>query len=168
MSSALTFWESLNDSPTAVAYRSTLVKRVTPYRPAQMPQSAGSELAEKVAALLHAEPHLTRPLAEDQVFRSTPGLWERVREETTVSVHGGTLKQIYARVRQGVETGQVGFGVDQQGRPVTKANVDAEIARKAAYVIAKSTGAVSFDQAAAAVLNADADLHRRWREANYA
>jgi hypothetical protein len=127
---------------------------------AATPKAAVDEREALIAAYIDQHPAETRTAAASAIYSAHPGLYERCRLEEVVSTHGGTLL---------ANRGTASFGVDSHGNTITKSveDVTAEIYRKAALVVQKSTTAVTLDAAVSAVLRADRDLYDRFRRASY-
>jgi hypothetical protein len=156
----LTFADFFSDSPAAQAHREKLAKAVVPDRPREMKQSAVDERERLIGEYLHAHPAETRENAIHAVYSSNEGLYARCWKEETHSVHGGRLSEIYSRA-------SATFGVDQEGQPITKADVEAVVVRKALMVLAKSARATTLNDAIGTVLASDPDLYQQWRAATY-
>lgn len=112
-------------------------------------KSAVDELEEKVAALIHAQPQLTRQLAVNQAFESTPGLYARTRAETTIDKHGRTLREAYDRVQV------VGKAAGE--------SVEAEIERGVGAILAKEGERLTREQAMDFLFSQNRSLYERWR-----
>lgn len=115
-------------------------------------RTALDELQELVAARLQARPELTRQVIVGEIFQSNPGLYDRVRAETTVDGHGRTLKEIYDKVTV------VGIGKSGDGESVAD-----EVARRVETLVAKTAGSTT-QQAMQFVFRQDPELYAKWRQ----
>jgi hypothetical protein len=112
--------------------------------------SVASELEEKVTKYLSANPHATRSVAVNAVFSANPGLYDRVRNETTHARHG----QVIREMSQG-EVSKSGESVDE------------EVARRVEQLMSKTAGATR-EQALAFVFREHPELAERWMRESYA
>jgi len=165
-----TFDDFLHHTPAAEAFRAahpptpTLTKAAVdtvlsamrealPSMTIEKAASAVDELEALVATRIQAHPAETRQVAVATIFQSRPALYEAVRQETTVTSHGRTLREIYARAEAGTP-------------PLTK-SADAEIMRRVESLMSKTSGA-SFEQALAFLGREDPALLARWGRNSYA
>lgn len=116
------------------------------------PKSAVDELEALVTARVQAHPAETRQVAVATIFQSRPELYDAVRQETTLTVHGNTLRDMYTRAEAGTP-------------PLTKAeSVDVEVERRLDGILAKESR-LTRAQAMQFAFRQDPALYERWRTA---
>ncbi len=117
--------------------------------------SAVDELEALVAQRIQAHPAETRQVAVATIFQSRPELYEAVRQETTLTSHGRTLREVYARAEAGTPA-------------LTKAeSADTEVARRVESLMAKTAGATPA-QALAFLGREHPELMAQWGRDSYA
>ncbi len=163
---SLNFHDFLTDSPAAQAHRAAhpiAAKAAVPDPPRQTPErTAVAERERLIGEYVHAHPAETRANAIEAVYQANDGLYDRCRKEETFDIHGRRLSDIYARAT-------ASFGVDRFGNEVGKSalDIEADVLRRAALVLAKAARGTTVDAAIAAVFAADPALYQQYRRASY-
>jgi hypothetical protein len=117
-------------------------------------ETAVTAVAERDALIdeyMEAHPNAASTDALNAVYLANPDLYERCRREETVNSTDG-------KPMQGAKVSKASNKID----------VEAEVARRAGLVISKCSTRPTFDQAVAAVFEADPELFAKYRRASYA